>query len=349
MKRRLAALIFLLTAVFVLGLVVNMGSAQNFGANWTGQYYNCLNFSCPVFQSRVDTAINFNFGAGAPISGMNADNFSIRWTGVQNFPVTGVYQFSAIADDSIKVFFDGVVIIDVPSPQAAPTVVSLNVTAGPHTIIVEYQELSLNALVQFQWSEPGAAGQTATEGPTPTAGPTNTPTVTALPPIPPGAITATVIRASVLNVRDAPSTGGNRLDRIFRGQTYAVVGRNANATWFLLQLSGKQAWAWGYYLFINGNEFTPPVVSGASTIGLAGAPDYGVVAQSQAVVKLRALPNVVSAQIGRVTWGSFVPVIGRTADGFWWKVVWKNTFGWVYSPYFKVFQGNVANVPVLTE
>jgi hypothetical protein len=158
-----------------------------------------------------------------------------------------------------------------------------------------------------------------------------------------------VIRASVLNIRDAPSLGGNRINRVLRGQTYAIVGRNQNATWFLLQLSGMQGWAWGYYLFINGNEFNPPVVSGSSILGLAGQPDYGVTAQSKATVRLRAAPNVVSAQIGRVTWGAFLPVIGRTPDGFWWKVVWKNTVGWVYSPFFDIFQGNLNNVPIVTQ
>jgi uncharacterized protein YgiM (DUF1202 family) len=224
--------------------------------------------------------------------------------------------------------------------------VTVPVVAGSHTIVVEYREFTSTALVQFQWGLVGAGTPSVTAGPSPTPGPTNTPVPTGLPPIPPGAITATVIRAAVLNTRNAPSTGGLVVARILRGQTYTVVGRDKNARWFLLQLSGQQGWAWGYYLFINGNEFTPPIVSGSSTLGLAGQPDYGVIAQSFATLRMRTAPSVAAVQNGRVTWGAFVPVIGRTADGFWWQIVWKNTIGWVYSPFLKIYQGNIRNVPV---
>jgi hypothetical protein len=264
--------------------------------------------------------------------------------GVQSFPSSGTITFIASFDDSLRVLLDGAVIINSPTPQTLS--VNANVTAGSHTIIVEYKEVGQNAFVQFQWSTPTGVGPGTA---IPTAGPTNTPLPTSLPPIPPGAITATVIRASVLNVRDAASLGSNVIGRILRGQTYAVVGRNTQATWFLLQLSGKQGWAWGYYLYINGNEYTPPIVSGASTLGLAGQQDYGVVGQSVATLRLRAAPTVASAQIGKVTWGGFVPVIGRTPDGYWWQVVWKNTVGWVYAPFMKVRFGNLNNVPVKSQ
>lgn len=342
MTRRFGFLLVLL--ILILSVIINTGTAQDFGSNWTGQYYNCNNFACPVFNTRVDPAINFLWGAGSPIAGMNADNFSVRWTGIQNFAQGGDYRFTTTFDDSIRVFLDNVVIIDSPSPQALS--VTVPVTAGAHTIIVEFNETTGDAFIQFQWGLVSAAGPTATPGPSPTPGPTNTPVPTGLPPIPAGAITGTVVRAAVLNVRDAPSLGGGVINRVLRGQTYAIVGRNPQATWFLLQLSGMQGWVWGYYLYINGNEYTPPVTSAGNTLGLAGAPDYGVVGQSVATLKLRAAPTVASAQTGKVTWGAFVPVIGRTADGYWWKIVWKNTIGWVYSPYMKVFQGNLNNVPI---
>ena len=77
-----------------------------------------------------------------------------------------------------------------------------------------------------------------------------------------------MIRAAVLNARSGPFLGADRVDRLLRGQTYAVVGRDEHARWFLLQLSNKQAWAWGYYLAINGNEFSAPVVSPFTSQGI---------------------------------------------------------------------------------
>ena len=70
----------------------------------------------------------------------------------------------------------------------------------------------------------------------------------------------------------APFLGAPRVSRLLRGQTYQVLGRNEDTSWFLLQLSGTQAWAWGYYLAINGNEFSVPIVSPFTTAGEARLP-----------------------------------------------------------------------------
>ncbi len=343
MRKRLITLGYLVFILITLSMVFTISSAQNFGSNWSGKYYDCRNQDCDSEFTRTDDEINFFWGDGGPDNGLDDDNFSVRWTGTQNFSQSGTYEFIAAFNDELKVSIDGTTIINKGDP--ASITVNYDITAGSHTIIVEYTERTKEAFVQFQWQLVGAAGPTVTPGPSPTPGPTNTPAPTGLPPLR-GGVTATVIKAAVLNVRDAPTLGSNVIGRILKGQTYNVVGRNSNATWFLLQLSNMQAWAWGYYLYIDGNEFNPPIVSAGNTLGLAGAPDYGVVARTVATMKLRAAPNVASAQIGRVTWGALVPVIGRTADGYWWKIVWKNTQGWVYSPYLKLFQGNINSVPV---
>ncbi|HEX2619475.1 MAG TPA: SH3 domain-containing protein, partial [Phototrophicaceae bacterium] len=266
------------------------------------------------------------------------DNFSIRWTGAQDFPAQGTYRFFIQRDEDAEVVIDGVTIIPFQGGIGSSNyTVDVSVPAGSHVITVSYKEFTGNAYVNFYW-------QAITTG---TAGPTFTPTRTSLPPIPPGALTATVIRASVLNIRDAPSLGGGRLGRVFRGETYAIVGRDESARWFLLQLGGYQGWAWGYYLFINGNEFNAPIRSPFGTIGVpAGVTDTGVVAQALSTMRLRAQPNVAATQTGRITWGGFLPVIGRTADGYWYQVVWKGTVGWVYSPYLKLMQGDINAVPI---
>ena len=52
----------------------------------------------------------------------------------------------------------------------------------------------------------------------PTLGPTATPAPTGLPAIPSGALTATVIRAPVLNVRAGPSAFADRIGSVLRGR-----------------------------------------------------------------------------------------------------------------------------------
>jgi len=330
-------LIFFIT---VLIFSVTVSHAQNFGSNWTANFFNNTDLSGAPVVSRFDAQVNFNFGTSSPSPGLvNSDNFSIRWSSLENFEA-GTYRFTAGADDGIRVFFDDQLIIDNFGNRNTFAIATADrdVAAGSHEIVVEYVEIDNVAQVQFFWEAIAAA----------TAGPTPTPSATGLPPIPPGALTATVIRAGVLNVRDAPSLGGNVISRILRGQTYQVVGRNENATWFLLELGGVQGWSFGFYLFVNGNEFTAPVRSASTVFGIpAGFVDTGVLAQTQAVMKMRAEPNVLSPQTGRITWGAFLPVVGRTAGGDWYQVLWKGTIGWVFTGFTEIIQGDLNDVPVV--
>lgn len=343
---RLILLILALTLSLVMGLTVrvNVSLAQDFGSNWTGQYYNNTNFSGAPVITRVDSQINFKFGTDSPLDGfVNEDNFSVKWTGTQTI-AAGIYNFTATADDGMRVTVDGVIIIDQLSTGGLTThqaQVVLNGTS--HTIVVEYVEFTGEATAQLSWQ----VSTTSTVGPSPTPGPTLTPSATGLPPIPPGAITATVIRAAVLNVRDAPSLGGNVIGKVLRGQTYQIIGRDPNARWFLIQLSGKVGWVWGYYIFVDGNEFTPPISSAASAVGLpGGVTDTGVIGQTRAGMKLREGPTTISNQTGRITWGAFLPIVGRTADGSWYQVVWKGTVGWVWSNFIQLRFGDLASVPI---
>ncbi len=351
MSRRILALV----VVLVAGILLSSGiiSAQEFGANWTASVYHNTDVRDPVVASFTGVpAINFNWGAGRPVingvtvSQVALDSWSIRFIGVQNFQ-QGVYQFTATADDGVRIIIDGQTVFDryEGSQQTITNTFTVNMTAGSHTVTVEYFDGVGNALIQVQWGLVGGGTPvlTATFGPTPTPAP---PAPTPLPPIPPGAMTATVIRASVLNVRAAPSVYADRIGRIRRGQTYAIVGRDDRARWFLLQLSDRQAWAFGFYLFINGNEFNVPVVS---TFVLMDNPASisGVVARAFAGLKLRAEPTIYSTQIGRIGWGDVMGVVGRTRSGEWLQVVFKGTTGWVYEPYTRIVEGDISSVPVI--
>jgi uncharacterized protein YraI len=346
-KRTLFPLIiaFLLIALMSPALT----AYAEFGTNWTATYYNCADFNCAVVATQTSiNGINFNWGTGSPFTGVNVDNFTIRYDSVQTFQ-QGTYEFVVSSDDGVRVFIDGALVLDRFIGRVLTTDrFQQTLTAGQHTLRVEFLELIDLAQIQFQYFLVSGGGFGSTPSFPATIGPT--PTITAipptpLPPIPPGALTATVIQASVLNVRAAPYLGAPRVGRILRGQTYAVVGRDADARWFLLQLSGQQAWAWGYYLFVNGNEFNAPVVGNFATQGDPAAGSRMTI-QTEASMRLRAAPNVLSQQIGRVPWGDLLPVIGRTAGGDWYQVVFRGTVGWVAAAYVKVLEGSAGEVPV---
>lgn len=354
MSRRVLALFTIIIAGIVLSSIAGIIGAQEFGINWTAEFFNNPDVEgSPVTTITGIAGVNFNWGSGKPVvSGqtinVGPETFSARFTSTQTF-LQGTYQFTVTADDGVRMFIDGQQVLNrFEGSQASITnTFTYNMVAGSHTLSVDYFDGVGNALIQVQWGLVGGGTLvlTATFGPSPTPGPTNTPAPTPLPPIPPGAMTATVIRASVLNVRAAPSVYSDRVGTIRRGQTYAIVGRDGRARWFLLQLSGFQAWAFGYYLFINGNEFNVPVVS-SYVLQDNPASISGVVARAYAGLKLRAEPSVYSAQIGRIGWGDVMAVVGRTRSGEWLQVVWEGTTGWVYEPFTRIVEGNIDTVPI---
>ena len=344
--------LLILSSIVLLGsfsLVLSQTPAPlpnaNFGSGWQGQYYNNTTPSCNVVggtavYAEIVSQLNFSWGTLNPNPLTNADCFAAKWQGLQSFDTGGTYRFTAVADDGVRVTIDGTMIIDNLNNTGtlAINTADVNVTAGTRDIIVEYVDYSGNAAIQFFWEPVDVS----------TPGPTGTPTATGLPPIPPGALTGTVIRATILNVRDAPSLGGNVIGRIRRGETYAVIGRNEDASWFVLQLGGYQGWVYGYYLFVNGNEFNPPIMSATSIYGVPpGFNDTGVLVQTHATMRLRESPNIFSRQTGRITWGAFLPVSGRTAYGDWYQVLWKGTIGWVYTGFLTIEQGDFSNIPVV--
>jgi PA14 domain len=91
---------------------------------------------------RCETAVNYDGGGGSPSgAGVGPDSFSVRWVAIRSFAATGSYTFTATADDGIRVYLDGTLVIDQWKDQSATTyTASRQVTAGSHEVKVEYYE-----------------------------------------------------------------------------------------------------------------------------------------------------------------------------------------------------------------
>ena len=82
--------------------------------------------------TRVDPTVNFTWGTAAPAAGVTADNFSVRWTGRVQAPVTGTYRFSTVSDDGIRLWVNGQLVINNWTDHAPTTNTSaaISLTAG---------------------------------------------------------------------------------------------------------------------------------------------------------------------------------------------------------------------------
>jgi len=105
---------------------------------------------------RCEAEIDQAWGAGAPLPGFAADNFSVRWTGRPTFP-GGDVRFGVTGDDGIRMRLDGRPVIDGWKDQAATAYQQVvPVTPGAHDVVVEYYEAYGDAVARFDWEPVGA-------------------------------------------------------------------------------------------------------------------------------------------------------------------------------------------------
>ena len=72
--------------------------------------------------TRTDATVDFDWGRGSPGSQVNSNYFSVKWTGQVKAPVSGTYTFTVTGDDGVRLFLNGVKVIDAWRDQgAAPT------------------------------------------------------------------------------------------------------------------------------------------------------------------------------------------------------------------------------------
>jgi hypothetical protein len=121
-------------------------------ADWKGEYWPNRNLSGDPVLARNDRALDFDWGDGSPSTILAGDNFSARWTRQQRFE-GGTYRFHAIADDGVRVWVDGRLIIDAWRDQKpAEYTKDVSITQGTHSVKVEYYEHTGGARIRI-WSE----------------------------------------------------------------------------------------------------------------------------------------------------------------------------------------------------
>jgi glucose/arabinose dehydrogenase len=107
----------------------------------------------PPALTRIDSDINFDWGLNSSGTGVNTDHFVARWTKSDLFEQAN-YRFTATADDGIRVFVDGQAVIDAWKDQSVTTYTKdVNMTAGNHTLIVEFYDNTQEAVAKFSYAK----------------------------------------------------------------------------------------------------------------------------------------------------------------------------------------------------
>lgn len=195
---------------------------------WRGEYFDNITFNGPPVLVRSDGAINFDWRGGSPAPEIRADRFAIRWTTTLNLP-PGRYAFTARADDGIRVWVNGRLIIDQWVVEAIQTTTAETpVTGGAVPVKVEYYENTSLAYVFLNWTGVGATASFA---------PSN------------GLLTAQITGVRLLNVRSGPGMNFTPLTVLPNGTQVQLLGRNQATTWIQVRLAnGSNGWVARRYL-----------------------------------------------------------------------------------------------------
>jgi glucose/arabinose dehydrogenase/PKD repeat protein len=104
---------------------------------------------------RDEDAIDHNWGLGSPGPGVLENRFAARWTRTMSF-APGDYEFAVTTDDGVRLYVDGVRVIDKWITQSATTYrVTLPLDGGLHKIVMEYFEHSGEAMARLQHTRVG--------------------------------------------------------------------------------------------------------------------------------------------------------------------------------------------------
>jgi cytochrome c peroxidase len=130
----------------------------NSGTGLSAQYFNNTSLSgAPVLQ-RVES-VNFSWSA-SPGPGINADQFSVRWSGQVEATATGNFKFRTRSNDGVRLWINNVLVIDNWTSHATfdDTTADISLTKNQrYSITLEHYDNSGTAVARLSWKRPGQA------------------------------------------------------------------------------------------------------------------------------------------------------------------------------------------------
>jgi glucose/arabinose dehydrogenase len=128
---------------------------------YRAEYFNTQDLTgWPALVRCEDAPLAHDWGTESPAPEIEPDHFSVRWTGRFLFP-TSRQLFTATADDGIRLYVDGVVLIDEWHDQGTTTYQAIHdLPMGEHTVVLEYYENDGSAVARLDWGPaPCAQGE----------------------------------------------------------------------------------------------------------------------------------------------------------------------------------------------
>src|SRR4051794_4420820 len=129
------------------------------GTGLTAQYFHNSDFT-GLADIRTE-GVSHNWGSGSPGAGIDADSFSVRWSGQVMPQYSQTYTFNVLSDEGVRVWVDGKMLVDdwiphVRRNQSGTIALQANQL---YDIRIDYFEATGPAQMQLSWSSASQVSQ----------------------------------------------------------------------------------------------------------------------------------------------------------------------------------------------
>jgi YVTN family beta-propeller protein len=134
------------------------GTQPNTGTGLAGSYFNNTALSGAPALERPER-VNFTWSA-SPGAGVNADNFSVRWTGFVEATATGNFQFRTRSNAGVRLWINGILVVDNWTAHATmeDSTGDIAMTKNQRLpVVIEMYDTGGSAVARFYWKRPGQA------------------------------------------------------------------------------------------------------------------------------------------------------------------------------------------------
>ncbi len=130
------------------------------GTGLNAEYFSGLDFRGQSVRRTVPN-IDFNWGAAAPVPGVSAASFTVRFSGEISAPTTGTYTFYATGSDGTRLNVNGQTVLnDYRDHEVRQTSGTIDLIAGQRVPAeLEYDKTSGVGSLKLEWSGPDLARQ----------------------------------------------------------------------------------------------------------------------------------------------------------------------------------------------
>ena len=139
-------------------LVLCSGIIHGADSGLVGSYFDNQDFTNRKVV-RLDGQVDFNWGNGSPAPEIGAETFSVRWDGEVETLAAGEHTFYTYSDDGVRLWVNGVLIIDnwtVHAPVTNTGTIGL-VAGRQYSIRLDYYENLVGAVINLSWSSASQA------------------------------------------------------------------------------------------------------------------------------------------------------------------------------------------------